>query len=74
MCLRGKPFEVADQYALGVFSTDPQFEEVKEKLNAEEIQEAARPKYLKGKACTKCGKIDPTRLVFTPEYCSGPKT
>lgn len=70
MCLRGKPFEVVDTYALGVFSTDPQFEEVKENADEEEIKEAA-PQVLKGKACTKCGKLIHKGWYMHDKWCKG---
>ena len=56
MCIRGKPFEVEDEYALGVFSTDPQFEKFQEKPHEEEVKETAPPTVLKGYACPKCGR------------------
>ena len=73
MCLRGKPFPVDDIYALGVFSTDPQFEEFKESQN-EEIQGQEAPQnavVLKGKACTKCGKLIQQGWYMHDKWCKG---
>jgi hypothetical protein len=74
MCLRGKPFEVEDQYAFSVFSIDPRFESLKENENEEEVQEASpQPEVLKGKACTKCGKLIHMGWYFHDKNCKGPK-
>ena len=71
MCLRGKPFDVNDSYALGVFSTDPQFEKLQENEDEEiQGQEAPQnPVILKGKACTKCGKLIPRGWYMHDKYC-----
>ena len=72
MCLRGKPFEVTDSYALGVFSTDPQFEKFKENTDEKEVQRKdPETGVLKGKACTHCGKIIHRGWYFHDKYCKG---
>jgi hypothetical protein len=69
MCLKGKPFEVDDEYALGVFSTDPQFEEFKYETQIEGPQ-APKPTVLRGRAmCPKCGKAP--NYYFHVKNCSG---
>ena len=81
MCLRGKPFEVNDSYALGVFSTDPQFEKVEEEHHEEERQGPDTAQVLKeagdipfrpkGKECPHCHKLIPKGWYFHQKFCKG---
>ena len=71
MCLRGKPFEVVDQYALGVFSSDPQFEKLQENESEEEIQETAPQAGVLGKECSVCHKLIPRGWYFHQKWCKG---
>jgi len=70
MCLRGKPFEVEDQYGLSVFSNDPKFELAKENEDEEEVQETAAPEVL-GRECYKCHKIIPKGWYMHQKWCKG---
>lgn len=71
MFMRGTPVNVEDNYAIGVFSTDPQFEKFKEKLNEEKAKEAAPPPVLVGKECSKCHKIIHQGWYMHQKWCKG---
>ncbi len=80
MCLKGRPFEVEDNFGISVFSADPQFEKLERKeVHEEKIEAPAAtevlvprtPEIPKGKECAKCHKLIPRGWYMHQRWCRG---
>lgn len=85
MFMRGSPLNVEDNYAIGVFSSDPQFEEFKEIKHETQVErQDAAPEILvdplgelpitwvpRGKECSQCHKLISRGWYMHQKWCKG---